>query len=118
MLMQKEKFMKRMNIRVYENEFGVLSFQFHEVIKALTKIYLEDSRGFKIAEMEEENPFENELRENLGVKITSFKSSDIQILIALKAGLKNWKHKTEPTKFYPFPKILDRRSFFNKNFYE
>lgn len=32
--------MKRTNLTVYENENGVLSFQFHETIKALTRIYL------------------------------------------------------------------------------
>lgn len=41
----KEDFLKRMSIPIYENEDGVLCFQFNEVIEALTKAYLKDNLG-------------------------------------------------------------------------
>lgn len=41
----KEEFLKKMAIPIYENENGVLCFQFNEVIEALTRIYMENNFG-------------------------------------------------------------------------
>lgn len=41
----KEELLKTMKIPIYENEEGVLCFQFHEVIESLTRIYMKNNFG-------------------------------------------------------------------------
>ena len=53
----REDFLKELRIPIYENENGVLCFQFNEVIEALTRIYIQKLIGSKIKAKKAEKMF-------------------------------------------------------------
>lgn len=80
-----------MSIPIYENEDGVLCFQFNEVIEALTKAYLKDNLGAVKSKKADKMFKERQAKSEIGFKKSSFTSSHVATLIVLKSGLKHWK---------------------------
>lgn len=92
MFASREEFLKSLNIPIYENENGVLCFQFHEVIEALTRTYIQNNLGEKIKSKKAEKMFkERQSTLDTGFKRSFYTSSHVATLIVLKSGLRWWK---------------------------
>lgn len=83
-----------MAIPIYENEDGILCFQFHEVIEALTKIYIKNKVNVQINEKKTERMFRERQSNNsvFNFKKSYYTSSHVSTLIILKSGLRWWKN--------------------------
>ena len=83
-----------MAIPIYENEDGILCFQFHEVIEALTKIYIKNRINLQINSKKTDKMF-RERQSNINsftFKKSYYTSSHVSTLIVLKSGLRWWKN--------------------------
>jgi hypothetical protein len=81
-----------MAIPIYENENGILCFQFHEVIEALTRIYLQNQVNEEIKSKKTEMMFKERQSSNATLfKKSFYTSSHVSTLIILKSGLRWWK---------------------------
>ena len=89
----KEEFLKQMAIPIYENENGVLCFQFNEVIEALTRIYMQNNFGTVISKKVEKMFKERQSVTTNGFNKSYYTSSHVATLIILKSGLRTWKKK-------------------------
>lgn len=85
--------MKSLNIPIYEDEHGVLSFQFHEVIEALTRIVLNQKAGKTLNTEKADQLFKVKQEESHRMKKSFYDSSHVLTLIMLKSGLKVWRKK-------------------------
>lgn len=82
-----------MAIPIYENENGVLCFQFNEVIEALTRIYMQNNFGTVISKKVEKMFKERQSVITDGYNRSYYTSSHVATLIILKSGLRMWKKK-------------------------
>jgi hypothetical protein len=82
-----------MAIPIYENENGVLCFQFNEVIEALTRIYMQNNFGTVISKKVEKMFKERQSVISDGYNRSYYTSSHVATLIILKSGLRMWKKK-------------------------
>jgi hypothetical protein len=92
----KQSFLKSLKIPIYEDESGVLSFQFHEVVEALTRIVVKQKMGSDWKTDEADKVFKNQNTNNSQMKRfrrSVYDSSHVLTLIILKSGLKVWKRK-------------------------
>ena len=96
----KQSFLKSLEIPIYEDESGVLSFQFHEVVEALTRIVVKQKMGPEWTTKEADQVFKNHSQSNSNIKLfrkSAYDSSHVLTLIILKSGLKVWKRKAVGT---------------------
>ncbi len=82
-----------MAIPIYENQNGILCFQFHEVIEALTRIYIQNNIQEDVKSKKAEDMFkERQSGAGIGFKRSFYTSSHVSTLIILKSGLRWWKN--------------------------
>lgn len=55
----KQSFLKSLQIPIYEDEQGILSFQFHEVVEALTRVVVTQKMGTNWDSSEADRVFKN-----------------------------------------------------------
>ena len=96
----KQSFLKSLEIPIYEDENGVLSFQFHEVVEALTRIVLKQKMGPDWDTTLADKVFKNHHHHGSSGKMfkkSAYDSSHVLTLVVMKSGLKAWKRKAVNT---------------------
>ena len=94
LVLDKSRFLERLDLNAYESEEGILCFKFHEVILSLTKICLEKAKRQRIKETKVHRIIEKSERSEEGLlRKKEFHCGHAHTLIMLKVGLRNWRHQ-------------------------
>ena len=90
----KADFLKKVDLKVYEDEDGTAYVEFHHFVERLTKVYLEKVKRCKITEDRAHNLLDKE-KENLALIRRGAFSEAVCSVALLRTVLRQWKEKVE-----------------------